>query len=243
MNTITGLDCGWMRTQRRTLLADGGRDEIAIPIPSWLVRHAAGDVVFDVGLHPDLADSTESLGALAKIFVVDLEAGGTVGPRLAQHDVDPAGVLTVVISHCHFDHVGGLVDLPNARVLVQQDEWRAALAGDGYDRALDPLGHDVVELDGEHDVFGDGTVVCIPTPGHTCGHQSLKVASADGPVILASDACYFGHTLDDEVLPPFAHDHDRQRESLRMLQRERRSGTSIVPGHDAAVFRRLAAPT
>lgn len=237
--TITGLDCGWMRTQRRTLVADGGTDEIAIPIPAWLVRHDAGTVVFDVGLHRDLATSTESLGALAKIFAVDLEPDGTVGPRLVQHQVDPAGELTVVISHCHFDHVGGLVDLPNARVIVQRDEWRAALDGDGYDVAMEPFGHDVVELDGAHDVFGDGSIVCVPTPGHTCGHQSLRVTTADGPVMLTADACYFAHTLDDGILPPFAHDHDRQRESLDLIRRERTAGTKIVPGHDATVFRQL----
>ncbi|MEO6653190.1 MAG: MBL fold metallo-hydrolase, partial [Ilumatobacteraceae bacterium] len=111
--------------------------------------------------------------------------------------------------------------------------------GDGYDVSLMDLGHDVLELDGAHDVFGDGSVTCIPTPGHTCGHQSLRVACGDGVVILASDACYFARTLDDEQLPPFAHDHDRQRRSLLMLQRERAAGATIVPGHDATVFRSM----
>ncbi len=78
-----------------------------------------------------------------------------------------------------------------------------------------------------------------PDPGHTCGHQSLRVLTADGPVILTGDACYFSHTLDDEILPPFAHDHDQQRASLAMLRRERDAGTKIVPGHDAAVFRTM----
>lgn len=238
--TIIGLDCGWMRTQTRTLSSNGSTDEVAIPIPAWLVQHPSGDVVFDVGLHPDLALGTESLGALAKIFAVDLEPGGTIGPRLAERGVDPAGSFSVVLSHGHFDHIGGLVELPNARVLVQRDEWAAARDGAGYDHSVVDLGHDVLELDGEHDVFGDGAVVCIPTPGHTCGHQSLRVATVGGPVILSGDACYFSHTLDDEVLPPFAHDHDQQLRSLRLLQAERRSGATIIPGHDAAVFRSMS---
>ena len=94
-------------------------------------------------------------------------------------------------------------------------------------------------MTGEHDLFGDGSVACVPTPGHTCGHQSLRVLTVDGPVILTADACYFAHTLDDGVLPPFGFDFDQQRRSLDVLRRERASGTTIVPGHDAEVFSRM----
>ena len=239
--TITGLDCGWLRTQDRTLVADGSTEEFTIPVPAWLVRHERGVVLFDAGLHPALADGPESLGRLARIFTPDVAHGGTVAPRLSEHDVDPEGRFRVVVSHCHFDHVGGLCELPNARLVVQRDEWVAATTDEsagsgGYDRSLYDLGHDVELVDGVHDLFGDGTVTTLPTPGHTCGHQSLRVITADGPTILAGDACYFSHTLDDEVLPPFAHDLDQQRRSLTMLRSERDRGARIVPGHDAAVF-------
>ncbi len=239
--TITALDCGWMRTQQRTLVQGGSTDEIHLPVASWLVQHPLGTVVFDVGLHAGLASGPEMLGDMAKRFTPELEVGGTVSHRLEQHGVDPLGSFTVVLSHCHFDHVGGLCELPNARVIIQADEWVAATREDdvAYDKSLYALGHDVLAIVGAHDLFGDGTVACVPTPGHTCGHQSLRVVTANGPVILASDACYFSHTLDDGVLPPFAYDYDLQRASLDMLRREHSSGTSIVPGHDAAVFRRL----
>jgi N-acyl homoserine lactone hydrolase len=241
--TITALDCGWLRTQERTLSQAGSTEQISFPVPSWLVRHPLGNVVFDVGLHPDLAERPESLGPLAKRFTPELEPDGTVGHRLAEHGVDPLGNLTVVLSHCHFDHVGGLCELPNARVVIQADEWIAATGEDdvAYDKSLYELGHDVLAIAGIHDLFGDGTVACIPTPGHTCGHQSLRVVTANGPVILTADACYFSHTLADGVLPPFAHDFDQQRASLDLLRREHAGGTAIIPGHDAAVFRRLQA--
>jgi glyoxylase-like metal-dependent hydrolase (beta-lactamase superfamily II) len=236
--TITALDCGWLRAKASVLSEGGSDEEVRLPVPAWLVRHPEGVVVFDVGLHAGMADDPDMLGWLAKIFTVDLAAGGTVAPRLAEHDIDPAGSHTVVLSHCHFDHVGGLGELPNSRIVVQRDEWQAALPGDGggYDPSLYDLGHVVVEVDGEHDLFGDGAVTCLPTPGHTCGHQSLRVATADGPVILTADACYFAHTLDDGVLPPFGHDLDQQRKSLDLLRRERDAGTKIVPGHDATVI-------
>ena len=238
--TITALDCGWLRTQERSLLSNGSKELIDIPVPAWLVRHERGVVVFDVGLHPALADSNESLGPMAKLFEPVVAAGGTIAGRLQAHDVDPLGPLTVVISHCHFDHVGGLCDVPNAHLIVDDVEWSAALTGGqqgGFDPALIDLGHDVTTIHGEHDLFGDGAITCIPTPGHTCGHQSLRVLTSDGPVILTADACYFAHTLDDEILPPFGFDLDLQRSTLATFRRERDAGTTIVPGHDAEVVK------
>jgi glyoxylase-like metal-dependent hydrolase (beta-lactamase superfamily II) len=238
--TITALDCGRLRQQERTLLQGGSKDVIEIPVAAWLVRHPAGDVVFDAGLHPSLAHSPESLGPMAKLFEAVLEPDGGVRHRLEQHAVDPDGRFTVVLSHCHFDHCGGLVDLPNAHVVVQADEWQAVLGGGqagGYDPALIDLGHDVLQVAGEHDVFGDGSVVCVPTPGHTCGHQSLLVLTEGHPTLLTGDACYFMHTLDDAILPPFGFDHDQQRASLEWIRQQRLSGTTIIPGHDADVLR------
>jgi len=244
---IVGLDCGWLVTQQRTLVDGGSTRSMRIPIPAWLVRHPRGDVLFDAGLHPSLADGPDGLGAMAKLFRPELSAGGSVGARLAEHDVDPNGRFDVVVSHCHFDHVGGLCDLPNVRLVVHRDEWSAATRDEtantgGYDRSLHDLGHDVLRVDGAHDLFGDGSVVTMPTPGHTCGHQSLRVATADGPVVLTADACYFSHTLDDEVLPPFAFDREQQLRSLGLLRRARAAGARIVPGHDATVFATLMRP-
>jgi glyoxylase-like metal-dependent hydrolase (beta-lactamase superfamily II) len=242
--TITALDCGWLRTQERTLIGGGSTEAIEIPVPAWLVRHGDDVVVFDAGLHPALAGSSEPLGRMSKLFQPMLEEDGSIGCRLTQHDVDPHGAFTVVVSHTHFDHVGGLCEMPNARVVVNRDEWAIAMAAGqegGFDTALVDLGHDVLTITGEHDLFGDGAITCIPTPGHTCGHQSLRVITSGGPVILTSDACYFTRTLDDEVLPPFAFDHDLQRRSLALLRREREKGTRIVPGHDAEAFRAITA--
>lgn len=231
---LTPIECGRLITQERTLTAGGSHDLFTIPILSWLIQHPNGMALFDTGLAPSAADPEIGLGRLSKLFTPDMAPSDAIGPRLTTLGIDPAGSFPVIVSHRHFDHIGGLSDLPNAHLIAHVDEWTAAMSADAddFDRALYDLGHDVIEVTGAHDVFGDGRVVTMPTPGHTCGHQSLRVATEDGPVILAGDACYFTHTLDDGVLPPFSFDVDQQLASLDLLRRERAAGSRIMPGHE-----------
>jgi glyoxylase-like metal-dependent hydrolase (beta-lactamase superfamily II) len=238
---LVPLECGWVR-QAGSLLEQGtSNEEIDIPVPAWLIRHPKETVLFDAGLHPGLAESPESLGPLAPLFKPILDEGGAIRGRLQQAGVDPDAAITVIVSHCHFDHVGGLCELPNARLIVQQAEWEAALPGDGlsYDPALYDLGHAVTTVSGDFDLFGDGAVTCIPTPGHSVGHQSLRVATAKGPTLIAADACYFARTLDGGALPSFGFDREAQRRSLGRLRAERSAGAEVIPGHDPEVWRRL----
>ena len=102
--------------------------------------------------------------------------------------------------------------------------------------ALDfDCGHDRQLLDGEHDLFGDGRAVLIPTPGHTIGHQSLRLRLDDGrEVVLCGDACYLRQALDDLAVPPFGHDVDVQRTSMLALRALEAAGAQLVFGHDPA---------
>ena len=242
---LVPLECGWVRQAQSILETGASNDDIDIPVPAWLIRHPKETVLFDAGLHPDLAKSPETLGRLASLFTPILDEGGSIRGRLEGAGVDPDGALTVIVSHCHFDHVGGLCELPNARLVVQQAEWQAAHPGDGlsYDPALYDLGHDVTTVDGDHDLFGDGAVTCIPTPGHSVGHQSLRVVTASGPVLVAADACYFARTLDGGALPSFGSDREAQKRSLGRLRAERSMGAEVIPGHDPEVWRRLVGPS
>ncbi len=241
---LVPLECGWVR-QAGSLLEVGASDAaIEIPVPAWVIRHPKETVLFDAGLHPDLTHSSDTLGRLASLFTAILEEGGSIRGRLQEVDVDPDAPLTVIVSHCHFDHIGGLCELPNARLLVQRAEWEVAVKGDGltYDPRLYDLGHEVTTVDGDHDLFGDGAVTCLSTPGHAVGHQSLRVVTSEGPTLLAADACYFVRTLDGGELPSFAHDKAAQRRSLARLRAERSAGARVIPGHDAELWSRLVGP-
>lgn len=244
--SIEPLRCGTI-TAGRNMFETGGDDSpIELPVPAWLVRHDAGTVLFDTGMHTDLTGPGEFSDTVALFFDVTLGADDLVDARLRRAEVDPADVDVVVLSHLHFDHTGGLALVPDARVVVQRDEWAAGadddLAAANSFRATEyQLGHDVVLADGEHDLFGDGSVTCIPTPGHTPGHQSLRVRLSEREVVLAADCAYFTATLDGGPLPPIGHDHEAHARSLDLLRSMRADGATVVPGHDAAAFDALPA--
>src|SRR5262249_6200593 len=107
-----------------------------------------------------------------------------------------------------------------------------ARRANAYNTADYDLGHDVRAVDGEHDLFGDGRVVCLPTHGHTPGHQSLRVRLDDREIVLAADACYLRRTLETLHLPGVVHDPDAMLASLRRLRALRDAGARIVYGHD-----------
>ena len=236
---IVPLECGWLSTAASSVVADA-EGEANLPIPSWLVVHPSGQtLLFDTGMHQDVQDGVGArYPKMARQFEAHFDAGEEVSARLVEVDVDPAAVDKIVFSHLHFDHCGGTGLIPNAQIIVQQAEWESGhhpkliehevYLPDDFD-----LGHDVLQITGEHDVFGDGSVLCIPTPGHTAGHQSLRVNLESGPVVLTGDCVYWEDVLDNMLLPPFGFNHDLQLESMRQLRTLRDDhGCRLLYGHD-----------
>ena len=227
-------------------LTEGGEGRIELPIPSYLIEHPKGRVLFDTGMHPDLQrDPAARLGErLARLFDFDYRPGEEVGARLEAIGRDPARIDVIVSSHFHFDHVGGNAQIPNATMVVQRPEWEAGTDPDmaaqrGFDRRDFDLGHKVILADGEYDVFGDGSLVCLPTPGHTPGHQSLRVKLASGDIVLAGDACYFCRTLRERRLPRYSWDREAQLASLEKLAGLETQGARIFFGHDPEFWKTL----
>jgi N-acyl homoserine lactone hydrolase len=150
---------------------------------------------------------------------------------------DPGKIDLLINSHFHFDHCGGNAQIPNATLLVQHLEWDAGANANmaarcGFDPRDFDLGHKLRLLDGEHDAFGDGSVVCLPTCGHTPGHQSLRLRLPGGDVVLAADSCYFCRTLRERRLPRFVYDREQMLASLDRLTALEAAGARIYFGHD-----------
>jgi glyoxylase-like metal-dependent hydrolase (beta-lactamase superfamily II) len=236
--SVYALTCGWLTGDFGHLM-EGGEGRVRLPIPAYLIEHPKGTALFDTGMHPDCQhDPAARLGErLTALFEFDFHPGEDIGARLQALGRDPARIDLVISSHFHFDHVGGNALIPNATLLVQRREWDAGqdpeiCAKRGFNPRDFDLGHKLRIVDGEHDVFGDGSVVCLPTHGHTPGHQSLKLKLPGGDVVLAADSCYFCRTLRERRLPRFVHDRDAMHASLDRLAALEAGGARIFFGHD-----------
>jgi N-acyl homoserine lactone hydrolase len=173
----------------------------------YVVKHPDGTLLFDSGAHPVLGTDPESrLGEAAADFQVRLSPDDHIERRLAAIGLEPQDIDVVVQSHLHFDHAGGLEWLTHAPILVQREELAFAMNPPVYqeliyvkaDYSMDLKWQ---ELDGDHDVFGDGRVMAISTPGHTRGHQSLLVKLDGQTIFLLADGAYLLGKMRSRSLP------------------------------------------
>src|SRR5499426_715171 len=242
MIRVYALCTGYIELDRASMLSDLTPGQPwTVPVLSFLVDHPRGRLLFDTGVHCQARlDPVGRLGAeRVKRLTVKSGEGDDVVPQLARLNLKPDDVKYVANSHLHFDHCGGNEFFPRAMFLVQRPELESARQPGFVPRyspsPIDfehPLDYRV--LDGEHDVFGDGTVLLIPTYGHTPGHQSLLVrASKDTQMVFTADACYTRENLDRDVLPRVLWDAATMSHSLATLRHLRdRQGATLFYGHD-----------
>ncbi|WP_324747474.1 MBL fold metallo-hydrolase [Pseudomonas veronii] len=103
------------------------------------------------------------------------------------------------------------------------------------------LGHDRLEVDGEHDLFGDGSVVLVPSFGHTPGHQSLKVIVEGKVVVITADACYLKASLEKMTLPDAMVVNDAQAmlNNFNVFKQLKSKGAIVLYGHDPEQSKQL----
>jgi N-acyl homoserine lactone hydrolase len=252
MISIFALCGGFLELARESMIRDAPPARWTVPIECFLIAHPHGRLLFDTGLHCET--QTNMLGRYgeerAKRFRVHSQTGDDVVSQLGRLGLAPADVTWVANSHWHFDHCGGNEFFPEATFLVQAREMQAArspevLAQGRYRPSARDFEHPLryQPVDGEHDVFGDGTVVLMPTYGHTPGHQSLLVRPGrDRRLVFTADACYTRENMDRDVLPTVLWDEPEMAHSLRRLRDLRdRQGAITVYGHDPEQWRTLPA--
>ena len=190
--------CGGDRSDLATFdpLDEDVGTKVYCPYFFYLVEHPDGRILFDTGLHPEIVtDPVGRVGEAAAAFPIEMNEGGDVVSQLGMLGLAPGDVDAVIVSHLHFDHAGGLEFVKHADVYVQAAELAAARNPPVYQQELykpADFEHDCSgSRDGDTDVFGDGTLRVLSTPGHTPGHQSIYVEFEHRkPLVLIGDATY-----------------------------------------------------
>jgi glyoxylase-like metal-dependent hydrolase (beta-lactamase superfamily II) len=231
------LNVGWITSAAGIWRRGDDFDrQIRFPIPAYVIETADERILVDTGLDPAAAGDpvrhygNEGLG----IFELELD-------RSVADQVDLSTITRVVLTHLHFDHAGGLALLPpSVPIVVQRREWdaghdAAAVAKNSYlPLDYEAAGGQVTLVDGDHDLLGDGSIELLLTPGHTPGHQSVRVGER---LVIGGDVTHFASGLDDLRFPMIGHDFRAQRASANRLRALRDAGATVLPGHDVGVLK------
>ena len=237
--TLTRLDCGTNTTptdvgaRMSDTYAFNGL-KVQLTYSCYLVRHGDDYMIWDTG-------NPMSAGANApRTSLVDL---------LAQLKVTPDQIKYVGISHYHGDHTGQVSSFPRATLLIGKGDWEAL--SDPKPPAVNAApfanwftgGGKVEPLPGDKDVFGDGSVVMLNTPGHTPGHHSLLVRlSGMGPVLITGDLAHFHENYDTNGVPPFNTDRAATLASLdRFKKIAGNLKATVIIQHDSRDIGKLPA--
>ncbi len=206
-----------------------GRGRVLMPVSCYLIRHGDRFVLFDAGLTDKLLDDPQRQRGQT------LSLARTLAQQFAEIGVDPAKVGTLIVSHYHGDHHGQAGTVANARLLIGASD-AAALRGEDDRGALTPWleGEKTVEeISGDRDLFGDGRVIVLHTPGHTPGHLSLLVKLQGKAFILTGDLVHDRDQL--AARKPSGNHVDTIRgkaEIERALALAEREKATIIVGHD-----------
>jgi len=193
------LDCGHISATDQSRWSPGVNVGVPIELSDncYLIHHAQGWFLWDTGLPDALAALPDGAKDPNTGFVT--KRAKTLASELDALGVKASDIKAMAISHTHPDHVGNVEEFPQAMLYVQKAEYDWPNAN-GTPRFKPE--HPVTKLEGDHDVFGDGSVVIISTPGHTPGHQSLLVRlPKTGVVVLSGDAAHFKANWDNRRVP------------------------------------------
>ena len=182
--------------------------DIMIPINMWIIDHPMGLIVYDTGNNVAISDgncTSHWNEGFCGLLQPSQTRDDVIDKILERVGFSAGDVKIVITSHSHLDHIGNIEMFPDAIHVIQKKElyqawWPEKFQRGGahvmadYDDARD---FTYFELNGDYDLFGDGSVVIISTPGHTLGHQSVKVRMAEtGTVILTQDAVWVKENLE-----------------------------------------------
>jgi glyoxylase-like metal-dependent hydrolase (beta-lactamase superfamily II) len=236
-----------------------GGPKYDLPVPAFLVHHpGAGPILVDTGLHPSVAnDPRDNLGRIASKWF-SLEQGGDVSSQLRNRGISPSDISVVVLSHLHLDHASAISEFPEATFVLSEPEWREATESPKLINGYRPAHYDfafdycTVDFDGPgidsygpfgrtFDLFGDGSVRLVFTPGHSAGHTSVILKLPRRDFVVCADVAYTWRQFEGGPEPYRVHDRHNWRRSLKEMRayRDAYPYALIVPGHDPEFWPKL----
>ncbi|AKV00568.1 AttM/AiiB family protein [Labilithrix luteola] len=217
------LDCGRIEITDFGSFTDSGKPVgkgKTLADPCYLIKHPKGTLLWDTGLEESISQSKEGVANPVGREFVD----ASLREQLAALSLKPADITYVSFSHMHGDHAGNAKMFEASTWLVNRAEVAAAAKSPPPIGVKAEVAAEVPKvksklLDGDEDVFGDGTVRILQTPGHTAGHQSLYVKLAkSGPVVLSGDLAHSRENWEKHVVPAFNASHDNTIASMKRIE-------------------------
>src|SRR6202043_4153823 len=248
---------GWL-TLDKSGLQTGATGKITVPVAFFLIKHPKGNVLFDSGNNDkSITDATYG-GRLATAVAPGRTPHVAIDAQLDKIGVKPAPINYVVLGHMHLDHAGNVGKFPSATIVYQRDEIVNAFwpkPGYGYfyitgDFAMlrNDVGQNqvsqqkVIELNGDLDLFGDGSVYIHRAVSHTPGSQLVVVRlPKTGPVVLTSDVCLLMENLQKDILPSvaLAYDPAGTLDGYAWIKHLMSAeGADVIFAHDAETFKK-----
>ena len=194
----------------------------------WLIEHRNEWLLWDTGV-PELAlNDPKGWSTLPKLIVYHLDK--TITAQLAEIGLKAADITYVAVSHTHGDHIGNMGLFQNSTVLIQRAEYTWISSPDGPNdnvNQLKALARKLLGtpkhlrlLDGDTDVFGDGSVTLVSTPGHTPGSQSLLVRlQHSGFIVLSGDVVHLEKNFENDTVPCLNTDKAASIASMERIRR------------------------
>lgn len=237
---LYAIDCGENRTNDLspwTTPADKGKPYV-FSNNCYVLKHAKGWMLWDSG-HPDrYASIPEGVPNQRRTSTAFLRK--PLSQSLGEIGLRPADITYFAMSHSHPDHTGNANLFAHATVFMQQAEHDAAFGPEPQRFGYNPASYEqlrnarMVILHGDHDVFGDGSVIIKSTPGHTPGHQSLFVRLPKSPpVLLSGDFVHFLANWEAKRVPSINFDKDLSARSMQQMDDFlKRTGARLWINHD-----------
>lgn len=243
---LYALDCGRIHINDMAMFSDTGEYDgkpVDIVDPCWVIRHPKGTLLWDTGLGDALAGNKDGVDIGIGRMWVDV----TLLDQLKAIGLTAADITYLSISHTHFDHTGNANEFPDATWILNKTEiaWAESRPTEAvkletfsaYQTARTQM------IDGDYDVFGDGTVRILKTPGHTPGHQSLMVRlKRAGTVIVSGDLFHLRENYTYRRVPPF---NTERADTLASIERIntilKNTHGRLIVHHDRGDFKSMPA--